>query len=496
MKRWAEKIALILAVCCALAVMAAYATSLHSEGRSLAAREKLAQQLRVRVAERLQASGAQHLGPLEPPVPLSPAEESARGKVEAETLMVRMDEIESHRIGNGAGSVDINFIKELLDKPAANWTEEEVAQLRQFLAAHQGLLAELRAAAQRGIALPALDYSEGFALQLPHLQALRDMTRVLRADALLQLRDGMAEAAIDDLIAIMGIADALQDEPLLISQLVRFSQYRLAADTLRDIHNAGGAGPQFVQRILRALDAGLGREAFADSIAMEGMVGMRFFSDPDLEALGEGVNSPPYRFLLNLYTTPFASPLLDADEAVYGEILAEAASFAGLPYYEARERLRALEARLSATSRLRVFTHLLVPSLDNIFLAQARQEAVIEVARVGLAVEQYYFEHGAFPESIGGVAGYLGGALPVDPFTGAMLRYHAGGAGFHVYSVGQNMEDDGGEENSDLLQGDIVWRGGAPAQKMADWEVRNGADFLYGAGAISGNAACVVKWSF
>ncbi|MBI2422372.1 MAG: hypothetical protein HYV27_06045 [Candidatus Hydrogenedentes bacterium] len=34
------------------------------------------------------------------------------------------------------------------------------------------------------------------------------------------------------------------------------------------------------------------------------------------------------------------------------------------------------------------------------------------------------------------------------------------------------------------------------AQKMADWEVRKDAGFLYGTGAISTDAACVAKWNF
>jgi hypothetical protein len=51
----------------------------------------------------------------------------------------------------------------------------------------------------------------------------------------------------------------------------------------------------------------------------------------------------------------------------------------------------------------------------------------------------------------------LGGSVPVDPFSGEEYHYQPSDDGSLLYSVGQNLVDDGGKH--DYREGDIVWRG-------------------------------------
>jgi hypothetical protein len=95
--------------------------------------------------------------------------------------------------------------------------------------------------------------------------------------------------------------------------------------------------------------------------------------------------------------------------------------------------------------------------MDSVIVSQARDEAQSDVARIGLAVEQHFQEHGRYPESLDAIAGYLGNVVPVDPFTGGGCIYRPTSTGFGLYSVGQNQIDDGGVH--DLRAGDIAWRG-------------------------------------
>ncbi len=74
------------------------------------------------------------------------------------------------------------------------------------------------------------------------------------------------------------------------------------------------------------------------------------------------------------------------------------------------------------------------------------QQAALGQLACALALRANRLEHGRWPDALADlVPGYLS-AVPDDPFTdGRPLRYRPGGAGFGVYSVGPDSEDDGGQ---------------------------------------------------
>lgn len=74
----------------------------------------------------------------------------------------------------------------------------------------------------------------------------------------------------------------------------------------------------------------------------------------------------------------------------------------------------------------------------------ASDTALTRCARVAVAVERYRLEHHALPERAETLVPVLLDALPVDPFSGAPLRYVAGTDGYVAYSVGPDGVDDGG----------------------------------------------------
>jgi len=68
--------------------------------------------------------------------------------------------------------------------------------------------------------------------------------------------------------------------------------------------------------------------------------------------------------------------------------------------------------------------------------------------------------HSIYPASLAELRAKLGWKLPEDPFSGKDFIYKRQGKGFILYSIGQNLKDDGGIEPSknDRDKGDIVWR--------------------------------------
>lgn len=158
-----------------------------------------------------------------------------------------------------------------------------------------------------------------------------------------------------------------------------------------------------------------------------------------------------------VYQTPIGDVMLSADRQSYAEYMERLAQAANAPYYEVQGELAAIDAEVGDESIFSVCTQILVPALTRVQRAQARGEAMIDLTRIGLALEACHAETGAYPENLNAVATDLGGAVPVDPFTGQGYVYLPQGGSFILYSLGENGRDDGGRH--DLREGDIVWRG-------------------------------------
>jgi hypothetical protein len=100
---------------------------------------------------------------------------------------------------------------------------------------------------------------------------------------------------------------------------------------------------------------------------------------------------------------------------------------------------------------------MLLPALTRAIESQARTEAQFDLMQIGLSVEQYHAQNGTYPTTLDAIAPSIGGAVPVDPFTGQPYHYQLSSGGFLLYSVGANGVDDRGTQ--DYRKGDIVWRG-------------------------------------
>jgi hypothetical protein len=69
-------------------------------------------------------------------------------------------------------------IKILSDKKPREWTEADRQKVAEFVAANREMILELRRLAKSGGLAYELDYSKGFAMELPHLAQFRDFARL------------------------------------------------------------------------------------------------------------------------------------------------------------------------------------------------------------------------------------------------------------------------------------------------------------------------------
>ncbi len=347
---------------------------------------------------------------------------------------------------------------EWLGKPESEWPAGMRERLRQFVEKFAPLIAEIRAVAERGGPACALDFSQGLAMELPHLAQLRNLARLLRADAEVAVDQGEFDRVLDDMAAMMQLGDAIRDEPILISQLVRIAISGIAYDTIGAVP-AEALDPAQYDRLVDMLANADHRDSFASAFGGEAAASEVFFDDPSFDWVNLGA-VPDNVFELGflwLYTSPVGVPLTILDEGTTLDILSRVQAAALLPFYESRPQLEAIDEMVENLPRTRIFSRTMLPALMRANLAQARHEAMLDLVQMGLAVEAFHAEHGTYPQSFDEVADSVPGGVPVDPHTGQPYFYRPSEDSFLLYSVGMNLTDDGGYHH--LRDGDIVWRG-------------------------------------
>jgi hypothetical protein len=135
------------------------------------------------------------------------------------------------------------------------------------------------------------------------------------------------------------------------------------------------------------------------------------------------------------------------------------------PYYEAKDELNKsfeeIEKEIEGKYTLRSISNpLAIRSMLNPYL---RHKSLAGMGEIGLANIIYKQKHGEFADSLNQLAPEILPVLPHDPFTGKDYIYRKTDTGFTVYSVGENLTDDGGidrysKEGREKGSTDIVWR--------------------------------------
>ena len=105
----------------------------------------------------------------------------------------------------------------------------------------------------------------------------------------------------------------------------------------------------------------------------------------------------------------------------------------------------------------RLYLRMTVQAADLLSVHFDECRMKLDLAKIALALAAFRADNGRYPDRLGELAGGYLGVLPADLFVYEPLRYRREGAGYLLYSVGQNMKDDGGVWGA-ADRGDIVVR--------------------------------------
>jgi len=318
-----------------------------------------------------------------------------------------------------------------------------------------------------------LDYSKGAGILLPHLSEIRAMTRLLAVHAKLMAEKGDNEGAWNDIIPGCKLADALHSEPILISLLVRTAQYAIINQAAVDMCKTSLPNETQCEEIVRAIKPftdldPLVRAMDGERILMSDWVFDQIESDPG-KALGLMTDTSVSVIERIAWRIITCKPLRQFMQASCLDVYADITKFMETPYWSApMSEGHRMEENIP---RWNILGRMLLPAVVNAKKNYASAMAKAEMTMTAMSLFRHKLAHGAFPATLAECDAKFLPLQPIDSFSGKALLYRPEGNGFVLYSVGENMKDDGAkpepsaEERSklsandrDLKAWDLVWK--------------------------------------
>lgn len=321
---------------------------------------------------------------------------------------------------------------------------------------------------ERGIAKPLcrfpVDWTQGPGILLPHLGAQRGLSRIWAAKAISEARQGKGAEAWKSLRQGLAMAEAVKTEPTLISQLVRMAQYSIALNAMGAVEKVATPDAATATALMAVLKSGEDSAAMVTCMDAERLLmGEWVFASGHLGKIqqwGLDASSPLSRVALACYASFLGLPLRQWDQAAYLMLIGRVTKCMAAPYQ--RQEMADLEAAENAIPRYFLISRLILPALAKVKVRHTDLLARLRLSSCSLALLQARTADGRFPENLAALA--AAGANTTDPFTDKPLLYRPSDQAFVLYSVGENLLDDGGQSPPAAVPGkvspkalDIVW---------------------------------------
>ena len=320
--------------------------------------------------------------------------------------------------------------------------EEMKALIAQHITDNNEALKMLHAGAAIEHCRYPIDLNAGFDATIPNLSEILEGVYLLKLEAVLYAEKGDSKSAICSIKSCFGIARSLATEPVTISQSVRSACQKLAVTTIEYCINR----IKFTdEQLIELMDSVQNAERVSDiscALVGERCAGISFFRDP-FSVNPDFIRGISFRPILAFYN---AIGMSDSDAIIYLDIMEGYINSTQLPYHKRLEAIWAIDARIQKTSKAHVLLHAIIPRLTGITFLGTRNFAQLLTARVGLAIERCRLATGKLPDVLSELVPVYLDAVPTDPYDGKDLRYEKLGVGFVVYSIGEDLRDDGGSE--------------------------------------------------
>ena len=344
--------------------------------------------------------------------------------------------------------------------------------------------------------------------------AARSAGKQFRARAMLRLNDGDLAGAWNDVLAAYRLARLSTQGPFIVDQLIAFTLEGIAAFAAIAVsmnEGVSAAMARACQDDLRSLPTppsfrtvmNEGERLFQlNAVADTAISGPNPYSKP------EGMDQFAWELLESLdpdrKRREEAWERLDTAEVDWSEVLRQFNLWhdqlvAALDRAEWTERVREITSlqelaiaqvrqaidlilstepsqikEMSPQTRDQCVTRLLAgPGLGggvnhSFVIFEQRRQVYVDLVNLAFALAGYRHDHGRYPKRLSRLCPEYIDQVPADAFSGGKLHYKSDGDGYLLYSVGPNLQDDGGRNFIRDREDWSDWESASEEEKAAD----------------------------
>ncbi|MBA4148172.1 MAG: hypothetical protein H0X66_08650 [Verrucomicrobia bacterium] len=358
-------------------------------------------------------------------------------------------------------------------------------------------LAELRSTLTNSAFYFSLDYQQGFTLLLPHLAPLKKVEQQLVSAMMFDLHRQQHDLAMANLMAAVALPRIYTNEPLMISQMVRFALESIAIHATWEALQFDGWSEAQLAALQKNWE---GIETLGDiqsALRMERAMGTSYFDRIRLHGYSSTMSlTPPPTSLIDSLSEFTEGAVENPGEAlrtaVNKTVLWQFWKYIWsyddeIEYSEFfRRTIRSIDTATRnenfgpVIEEQRVYTE---DNEENYFdfmdepnwamglgrmprfwmgkfvIRGTNTRTIQQIAVTAIALKRYRLKHGRYPQGLENLVPDYLSELPRDYFDGQTLRYKLQPDGnFLLYSVGEDLKDDGGEPTT--KNGKLHWRQG------------------------------------
>ena len=321
---------------------------------------------------------------------------------------------------------------------------DKIQPSRDFLDPYRDLLAELSVLKDMPTGRFELTYDPAsesiMSVPLPELSAMRTASKLQYLHGVLENLEGDLAGAADSARVQLAIGATLNEHPTVIGRLVQMAVDALGLRALENLLRAGELDDETLQqflRIMRQRSEGLTmRWAFA---------GERAFL---LGVCDEYTESPQARGRANamvggaiLGIMPDA--LIRENQMRGVEMLTWLVDAKDDPT-ELVAGARRIDTEAPKLTVMHGLVKRILPSLSRSVTLHLRITAHFDCTIAALAAERYRLANGKLPESLDALVPMYLDEVPTDPFDGEPMRFAKTDEGIVIYSINEDLSDDGG----------------------------------------------------
>ena len=348
--------------------------------------------------------------------------------------------------------------------------KQDVAELHELMA--RDIVTQALAVVEQGTQRPACqfahDYEHDTSLDVPAMQDLRDLIRLLGTKIYMEAQAGQPQKAWAMVPTLLRFADAGRDEPGIDNQFARTGRINYSCWTIRTLCETS---PPDVEsyKLIDGLLAGFDdiKPIVHATDTERLLVGEKVFNLPEDELYAflrkdrwTGKDAMPGAGTRLIFRLSTFKPRFVADHAAYLKLMSLNTRMLEGPFVR-RDAPEYQE--IEKSMQWYYVTNRLAPIMWGSQWMYCHVATSVRLTRTGLALLQYRRAHGTFPPSLD----VLDLKNVMDPYTQQPLRYRAEGESFIVYSVDEDQQDNGGITEPLERRGgrDIVWRFPEPKTK-------------------------------